>query len=323
MTVREIAKLVGAELSGSGEGEIRRVSGFGDAGEDAVVFATDDAALEAALESTAGVILAPLGADVLDERVLRVRDAKYAFAVCGKALAQRQNTGVLPLRQAQGQDDNEELVHPKAIVDGSARLGGGSRVGAGAVVEAGVVVGQDCLIGNNATLCAGAILGNRVVVQAGAVLGSTGFGYVRNPETGEYLLFPQQGLLVIEDDVEIGANTTIDRGALGETRIGRGTKIDNQVHIGHNCLIGKNVVIAAQVGISGSCVVEDGAVLAGQVGLGDHVTIGKGVIMGGASGVFPHKRVDGPGQMFMGVPAEPLKDYLKTLAKVRRLKGKE
>jgi UDP-3-O-[3-hydroxymyristoyl] glucosamine N-acyltransferase len=128
------------------------------------------------------------------------------------------------------------------------------------------------------------------------------------------------GRLVIEDDVEIGANTTIDRGALGETRIGKGTKIDNQVHIGHNCVIGKNVVIAAQVGISGSCVVEDGAVLAGQVGLGDHVEIGPGVILGGASGVFPGKRIEGPGQMFMGVPAVPLREYLKTEAKVRRLK---
>ena len=159
------------------------------------------------------------------------------------------------------------------------------------------------------------------MVQAGAVLGSTGFGYVRNAETGEYLLFPQQGRLVIEDDVEIGANTTIDRGALGETRIGRGTKIDNQVHIGHNCMIGKNVMIAAQVGISGSCVVEDGAVLAGQVGLGDHVTIGPGVILGGAAGVFPRQEAGGAGADVSGAcRREPLKDYLKTIARVRRLK---
>ena len=314
VTVREIAELVGAELAGSGDGEIVRVSGFGDAGPDSVVYAVDDAALEAALGSGAGVILAPVGADVLDERVLRVRDAKYAFAVCGKALAAEAAHS-----SETDADERGTRIHSAAGVDASARLGMRTRVGAGAVIEAGVVVGQDCLIGSNVTLCAGAVLGDRVVVQAGAVLGSTGFGYVRNAETGEYLLFPQQGRLVIEDDVEIGANTTIDRGALGETRIGRGTKIDNGVHIGHNCSIGKNVVIAAQVGISGSCVVEDGAVLAGQVGLGDHVTIGKGVIMGGASGVFPHKRVDGPGQMFMGVPAVPLKEYLKTQAKVRRL----
>jgi UDP-3-O-[3-hydroxymyristoyl] glucosamine N-acyltransferase len=327
MTVREIAALVGAELYGAGTREVLRVSGFGDAGPDAVVFAQDETALEAALKTAAGVVLAPLSAESADERVLRVRNAKYAFAQCWKALGERGgNEGSFRFAQ----DDSEKratvsgvFVHPAASVDASASLGVGTRVGAGAVIEANVVVGEDCSIGSRVTLCAGARLGDRVVVQAGAVLGSTGFGYVRNAETGEYLLFPQQGNFVVEDDVEIGANTTIDRGALGETRIGRGTKIDNQVHIGHNCLIGKNVVIAAQVGISGSCVVEDGAVLAGQVGLGDHVTIGKGVILGGASGVFPHKRVDGPGQMFMGVPAEPLKDYLKTLAKIRRLKGRE
>jgi len=188
------------------------------------------------------------------------------------------------------------------------------------VVEEGAVVGEGCVIGPNVTVYGCVRMGDRVVVQAGAVLGAKGFGYVRGKD-GAYVLFPQQGLLVIEDDVEIGANTTIDRGALGETRIGRGTKIDNQVHIGHNCSIGKNVVIAAQVGISGSCTIGDGVVMAGQVGLGDHVTIGPGVILGGASGVFPGKTLTGEGQMFMGVPAEPLKEYLKGVARVRRLKN--
>ncbi len=304
MTAQEIAVLVGAELRGDDAREVLRVSGFADAGPEAVVFAQDAASLAVALKSTAGLILAP-AADGSEERVLAVRDPKYAFALCGRALA----------RKPEG-----PLVHAAASVDATARLGAGTRVDAGAVIEADVIVGDNGRIGSNVTLCRGALLGDRVVVQAGAVVGATGFGYVRNNATGEYLLFPQQGKCVIEDDVEIGANTTIDRGALGETRIGAGTKIDNQVHIGHNCVIGKNVVIAAQVGISGSCVIEDGAVLAGQVGLGDHVTVGKGVILGGASGVFPHKRVDGPGEMLMGVPAVPLKEYLKTLAKVRRLK---
>ena len=152
---------------------------------------------------------------------------------------------------------------------------------------------------------AGRVLGDRVVVQAGAVLGSTGFGYARMRETGEYLLFPQQGRLVIEDDVEIGANTTIDRGALGETRIGRGTKIDNLVHIGHNCVIGKNVVIAAQTGISGSSVVEDGAILAGQVGIGEHAHGGGGRDSGGRRGVLSGKKMRGAGADVLGVPARP------------------
>ncbi len=302
-TAAEIAKLLGVETAS--RAVVTRVSGIEVAGEDAVVFAVDAAAVKAALASKAGLILTQRDAETSDSRVLKVRDPKYAFAVCAATLA-------VP--------EDGPLVHPSASVDATANVGVNTRVGAGAVIETNAVVGEGCSIGSRVTICAGATLGDRVVVLPGAVLGSTGFGYVRNPETGEYRLFPQQGSLVIEDDVEIGANTTIDRGALGETRIGRGTKIDNQVHIGHNCTIGKNVVIAAQVGISGSCVVGDGVVMAGQVGLGDHVTIGPGVILGGASGVFPMKHLEGPGQLFMGVPAEPIKDYLKSLARVRRLK---
>jgi len=302
-TAAEIGALLGVATASTAV--VTRVSAVDAANEDAIVFAVDAAALDAALASKAGLVLARKDAETGDGRVLKVRDPKYAFAVCGAALA-------VP--------DDGPMVHPSASIDASAKVGAGTRVGAGVVIEANAVVGEECSIGSRVTICAGATLGNRVVVLPGAVLGSTGFGYVRNPETGEYRLFPQQGRLVIEDDVEIGANTTIDRGALGETRIGRGTKIDNQVHIGHNCTIGKNVVIAAQVGISGSCVVGDGVVMAGQVGLGDHVTIGPGVILGGASGVFPMKHLEGPGQLFMGVPAEPIKDYLKSLAKVRRLK---
>jgi len=284
---------------------ISRVSGLETAGPDAVVFAEDVRTLWAAMATSAGLILARHVGSQPDSRVVVVKDPRYAFALCAKALAE--------VRTARE-------VHPSAVVDASAKLGERVKIGARAVVEADVVLGDDVEIAAGAVILCGVEIGNRAVVQAGAVLGATGFGYARNATTGEHLLFPQQGRLVIEDDVEIGANTTIDRGALGETRIGRGTKIDDQVHIGHNCRIGKNVLMASQVGISGSCVIEDGAVLAGQVGLGDHVHIGPGVILGGAAGVFPGKHLEGPGQMFMGVPAEPLKDYLKTIARVRRLK---
>ncbi len=305
MTTQDIADLVAAQPGPHAAADIQRVSDFAGATADAIVFAQDQAATDAAAQTAAGLILAPLAVASDDTRILRVRHPKYAFALCGRALAPQ---------------PDGPLIHPSAVIDPTATLGPGSSVGPGAVIEASVVVGASCTIGSRVTLCAGAQLGDRVIVQSGAVIGSTGFGYVRNPETGEHILFPQQGACILEDDVEIGANTTIDRGALGETRIGRGTKIDNLVHIAHNCIIGKDVIIAAQVGISGSCVVEDGAVIAGQVGLGDHVTIGKGVILGGSAGVFPHKHVEGPGQMFMGIPAEPLKDYLKTIARVRRLK---
>jgi UDP-3-O-[3-hydroxymyristoyl] glucosamine N-acyltransferase len=186
------------------------------------------------------------------------------------------------------------------------------------VIGDGVTLGEGCTVLANVTIYAGTTIGDRVVVQAGAVLGSTGFGYARNAQTGEYVVFPQQGTLAIEDDVEIGANTTIDRGALGETRIGSGTKIDNLVHIAHNCVLGRNVIIAAQTGISGSSVIEDGAVLGGQVGLGEHAHVGPGVILGGGAGVLSHKKVRGPGEVFWGRPARPLKQYLRDLARLSR-----
>ena len=304
LSAAEIAGLLGVETRSTAV--VSRVSGVEGAGADAVVFAEDEKTLAAAVASGAGLILARGGsAAAADERVLVVDAPRYAFAVCARALTEART---------------RSEVHASAVIDPTAKVGERVKIGARAVVEAEVTLGDDVEIAAGAVILRGVEIGARVVVQAGAVLGATGFGYVRDAKTGEHLLFPQQGRLVIEDDVEIGANTTIDRGALGETRIGRGTKIDDQVHIGHNCRIGKNVLMASQVGISGSCVVEDGAVLAGQVGLGDHVHIGPGVILGGASGVFPGKHLEGPGQMFMGVPAEPLKDYLKTMARVRRLK---
>ena len=169
----------------------------------------------------------------------------------------------------------------------------------------------------------GTTLGDRVIVHAGAVLGSDGVGYVRDRKTGHYEKFPQAGSLVIEADVEIGANATIDRGSLAETRIRRGTKIDNLVHIGHNCQIGEDVVIAAQTGLSGSIVIENRAVLGGQVGIGEHARIGEGVMLGGQGGVLPNKILRGKGVAFWGTPAQPLRQYLKQLATLARLARKD
>jgi UDP-3-O-[3-hydroxymyristoyl] glucosamine N-acyltransferase len=282
MTAKEMAKLLG--VTTTVDTTLLRVSAAGEATVDCVVFAEDEKSLAAALACGAGLVLAKRMDE--DARVLQVDDPRYAFALCAQALAVKA----------------EAEIHPAAVVDASVTMGARVRIGAGAVVEADVTLGDDVSIASGATVLRGVEIGSRVVVQAGAVLGATGFGYVRSAKTGEYLLFPQQGKLVIEDDVDIGANTTIDRGALGETRIGCGTKIDNLVHIGHNCRIGKNVVIAAQVGIS------------------DHCHIGPGVILGGQAGVFRGKSVDGPGEVFAGTPAEPIKEYLKSMARVRRLK---
>jgi UDP-3-O-[3-hydroxymyristoyl] glucosamine N-acyltransferase len=302
----EVAGWVGADVP-AGDGEIDSVASMEAATRKSVVFAVDAAALKAALESKAGVILAgrslPFEGTEEDARIWRVADPRYAFAVIARRLRGK---------------GFEAGIHPSAVVGEEVAIGEGTGIGPRVVIGDGVRIGRDCHIQAGVTLYPKTTLGDRVVVQAGAVLGSTGFGYARHAETGEYVVFPQQGSLYVEDDVEIGANSTIDRGALGETRIGRGTKIDNLVHIGHNCVIGKNVIIAAQTGISGSSVVEDGAILGGQVGIGEHATVGPGVILGGGAGVLSGKKMHGAGQVFWGRPARPLKEYLRDLARLRK-----
>jgi UDP-3-O-[3-hydroxymyristoyl] glucosamine N-acyltransferase len=243
-----------------------------------------------------------------EPRLLAVADPRYSFALAARLLKSRESIA----------RNSPQRIHPTAVLGAGVQLGQGTSIGPHAVLGDGVVLGDECEILANVTLYSGTVIGDRVLVQAGAVLGAAGFGYARNSASGEYIAFPQQGTLVIENDVEIGANTTIDRGALGETRIGAGTKIDNLVHIAHNCVVGRNVVIASQTGISGSCVIEDGAVLGGQVGLGEHAHVGPGVILGGGAGVLSHKKVRGPGQVFWGRPARPLKQYLRDLARLSR-----
>ena len=209
-----------------------------------------------------------------------------------------------------------------AVVGSGVRIGARTRVDAGVVLEPGVIVGSNCHLRPRVVVYSGTTLGNRVHVHAGAVLGADGFGYVRDRRTGRYTQFPQQGTLHIEDDVEIGANSTVDRGALAETRIARGTKLDNLVHIGHNCTIGEDVVMASLCGISGSSSIGNGAILAGQVGIGDHVTIGPGVILGGQAGVLSGKTVTTTGTVLWGTPARPLRQYLRELATLTRLARK-
>jgi UDP-3-O-[3-hydroxymyristoyl] glucosamine N-acyltransferase len=217
-------------------------------------------------------------------------------------------------------------IGPCAVIGEAASIGAGTRIDAGAIIGAQVSIGSGCHIYPRAVIYRGTEIGNRVVVHAGAVLGANGFGYVRDAKTGAYTQFPQQGTLVIEDDVEIGANSTVDRGALKQTRIGRGTKIDNLVHVGHNCDIGEDVILVALTGISGSSTVGNGAVIAGQVGIGDHVHIGPGVILGGQAGVFSGSKVTNeglrPGTVLYGTPARPLRQVLREQAVVARLAKK-
>lgn len=327
MKLTELAKALdgSCELGGHADVEVTGVSSARLATAETLVFAEDESALVAALESRACAVVVKPGMVELagsGKALLVVRHPKLAFARAARLLR--------PVMAAMGVDESAAVsesavlgdgvsVGPHAVIGPGALIGAGTRIEAGAVIGEGVRVGAECRIFPRVVVYPGTELGDRVVVHAGAVLGGDGFGYVRDGRTGEYVQFPQQGRLVIEDDVEIGANTTIDRGALEETRIERGVKIDNLVHLGHNVRVGRNVVIAALTGISGSSSVGAGAVVGGQVGMGDHASIGEGVIVGSGAGILPHKHLRGAGTVYWGTPAKPLRAYLKELAMLARL----
>jgi UDP-3-O-[3-hydroxymyristoyl] glucosamine N-acyltransferase len=327
--LRQIAELVDARLLGDGDVWIAGVASIASAAEGDLVFVEDEKYLVRALQSGAGAVIAgEFAAGAPGKPLLICRHPKLTFARASRMLrfdrSSRTDEGVhaTAVVHASARLAEFVIVEEYAVVGADAEIAEGTRIGAGCVIGRGVKIGRECLIYPQVTIYAGTTLGEWVTVHAGAVLGSDGFGYVRDPESGRYEKFPQVGRLVIEDDVEIGANTTIDRGALDETRIGRGTKIDNLVHIGHNCRLGENVVIAAQTGLSGSIVIENDVVLGGQVGIGEHARIEEGVMLGGQGGVLPNKVLRGKGVAFWGTPAQPVRQYLKQLAALARLSGR-
>jgi UDP-3-O-[3-hydroxymyristoyl] glucosamine N-acyltransferase len=322
----ELAEQLGAELDGAQvDHVITGVSSIASAGPGCLVFTEEEASFAAAMASGASAVLVgqQMTATGANKPLLRAAQPRLAFARAAVLLrGPRPDPSIHPTAVIGStvQIADGVSIGAHVSVEEGASIGAGTIIGSGAVIGKGVRVGNDCHIYPRVVIYPGAMLGDRVVVHAGAVLGADGFGYVRDRTNGEYTQFPQQGTLVIEDDVEIGANTTIDRGALEETRIARGTKLDNLIHIGHNCNIGRNVVIAAQTGISGSSAVGDGAILGGQVGMGDHAMVGPGVILGGQAGILPKKKLLGPGIVFWGTPAKPVRQYLKELAMLARLK---
>jgi len=357
-TIRELADFLEARLEGDGTHAVSTVASIESAHTDSIVFVEDARHLPAALASNAAAIIAGEFAAATagtltpkektkaaaktgstakvnggknetarDKALLLSRHPRLSFARAAAFLAQGEargrgvHTSAIVAPTACLAD--RVTVEERAVIRDGVEVGAGSTVGAGCVIGPGVKIGRDCRIYPNVTIYPGTTLKDRVTIHAGAVLGSDGFGYVRDPESGRYEKFPQIGRLMIEDDVEIGANATVDRGALDVTRIRRGTKIDNLVHVGHNVDVGADVVIAAQTGISGSAVVEDGVVIGGQVGIADHVRIEAGAILGAQSGIPSKKVIRGKGVVFWGTPARPIKEYLKELAALARLGRKE
>ena len=327
-TLRALAEFTAARLIGDGDIQIKGVASIANAQPGDLVFVQEEKHLADALASRASAVIAGEFAASSDsgKPLLIAANPRLAFARAAALLYPRKMYS--PAIHATA------VIHPSAkiaptasvdaccVIEADAIVGERSFVAAGCYIGNGVVIGDDCDLYPRVVIYPGTTLGRRVVVHAGTVLGSDGFGFVRDEKYGRYQKFPQIGQLVIGDYVEIGANCTIDRGALDKTVIGSGTKLDNLVHIGHNTTVGENVVIAAQTGISGSCQIAESAVIGGQVGIGDHAKIEAGVILGSGSGVLSHKKVRGKGVVFWGRPARPLAQYLKELAALARLARK-
>lgn len=328
MQLQELARILSAELHGDGSVEVTGVASLESASSVDVVFLQDAKFAGAARSSVAGAVLVGVseGATELGRPVLVVKNPRLAFARTAAVLRRvSSRTG---------------FVHPTAVVDSNSRLGkdvridahvyigpecnigDGSVIGPGCVLLGNTNIGKNCELVARVTVYPKTNMGDRTVIHAGAVLGSDGFGFVPD-ETGRYEKFPQIGALEIGNDVEIGANTTVDRGALDRTVIADGVKLDNLVQIGHNVQIGQDVVVASQTGISGSSKIGRNAIVAGQVGIADHVEIGEGAILGAQCGVPTRKIIKGKGVLFWGTPARPIGQYLKELATLSRLVKKK
>ena len=328
-SVKEVAEVVQARVIGDESVQLTGIASVQSARPGDLIFIDQEKNLSAALESGASALIAGnfAGEKTNGKAVLLAAQPRLAFARAALLLcpAPMREPGIHPsaIVHQLAQLADGVTIEERVVIGEGVQIGANTRIGAGGVIGANVRIGADCDLYPNVTVYPGVRLGDRIIVHSGAVLGSDGFGYVRDKTTGHYEKFPQIGRLEIEDDVEIGANTTIDRGALDETRVRRGAKIDNLVHIGHNCEIGEDVVIAAQTGLSGSITIEKNVVLGGQVGIGEHARIEEGVMLGGQAGVLPNKILKGKGIAFWGTPAKPLREYLKELAALARLARKK
>jgi UDP-3-O-[3-hydroxymyristoyl] glucosamine N-acyltransferase len=316
LQVREIAQQLGAPFEGDGARVVNTAASVEAATIEQIAFAAGPKALQYAASSSAGCLLIPLDLPNPDSRtVIRVPQPRAAFARVIALLHP-------PFQEPPGVDPSAIIastafigegvsIGPRAVVGERSIIGARSVIGAGSVIGRGVQLGERSRLQANVTIYDNVIIGRRAVLHSGCVLGADGFGFV--PLNGRWEKFPQIGTVEIGDDVEIGANTCVDRAALGATTIGDGTKLDNLVHVAHNCSIGRHVVVAAQTGFSGGVVVEDYAVIGGQVGIGDKARIESRAVLGSGCGVLTSKIIRS-GQTVWGTPARPLKEYLETLA---------
>jgi UDP-3-O-[3-hydroxymyristoyl] glucosamine N-acyltransferase len=322
LKLRDIASRLECALEGDGETEIRRIAAIEEAGPGDLTFFVNPKYAPRLRETRASAVILAERADATVPAavaLLRTANPYLAFARAAEIFAPP--PAIPPGVHRLASIDPTATVAPDAAIAPFVTVGARARIGARAMlfphvtIGDGAVIGDDCLLHARVSVRERVVLGHRVVIQDGAVIGSDGFGFART-EHGTHHKIPQAGGVVIEDDVEIGANTTIDRPAVGETRIGAGTKIDNLVQIAHGVKIGREVLLAAQVGIAGSTRLEDRVTLAGQVGVAGHLTVGAGVVATAQTGI-PNS-VE-PGKLISGYPAIDNRDWLKSSAVFRRL----
>jgi UDP-3-O-[3-hydroxymyristoyl] glucosamine N-acyltransferase len=321
MRVRELAEWLGATFEGDGEKELTGVAPLETAGAAEVAFVGNRKAAQQAEASAAGCLIVPAEWPSPSYRtVIRAAEPRTAFA---RAMNRFYPTaelkpGVHPTAVIGSGVELGTLVYvgPNAVIGDQSRIGLATTIGAGCVIGKRVSLGEGCVLQPNVTIYDNVDIGRGVILHSGAVIGADGFGFVM--ENGRWHKFPQVGRVEIGDFVEIGANSCVDRAALGVTSIGEGTKLDNMVHVAHNCRIGRHVVVAAQTGFSGGVVVEDYAVIGGQVGIGDKARIESRAVLGSGCGVLTSKIVRS-GETVWGTPARPLKTHLEQLANLARL----
>ena len=319
-TAKELAAAVGATVDGNGDLELSAVASPERAGPRDLIFADSPKEAPRAQSSAATCVIAAPDVELPGKTVLRSATPKLAFAKAATLLKERPPiaTGVHPtaIIAALAQISPNVGIGPYAVIGEDVHIGEDTQIGPHAVIGAGCWIGKTCRIHPRVTFYSGVRLGDRVEVHSGAVIGADGFGYAFGE--GRHWKFPQAGIVEIDDDVEIGANTTIDRGSLADTRIATGVKLDNLVHVGHNCEIGEHSVIAAQVGLSGSCTFGKNVVVGGQAGFGERCKLEDGAIIGGQSGVLGGKTIHS-GETVWGTPARSLEKFKEQFAWQARL----
>lgn len=324
MRVEEIAKLVDGEFNGDGATEIFRIASFENAAAGEISFVEKTEFAEAAQKSNAACLLIPENFPAEIPCSITVKNPKLAFAKIAEKLYPQKwrNTWHDTAIVARNSDLRADYIGAFVTIGENCEIGDGAQIHDGVRISDNVKIGASSIIYSNCAIYDNVSIGNDCTIHAGTIIGADGFGFVRDGERG-YVKFPQIGTVEIGDNVEIGANSCVDRGALGATKIGSGTKIDNLVQIAHNVEIGERVVIAAQTGISGSTIIESDAVIGGQVGMGNHARVLSGAIIGSQAGVLPGKIVRAG--VWWGTPVQPLDEYKRQNAHLKgigRLKEK-